>query len=115
MHYIIQARPDTDIRDIEVLAVDSRHVRVKYVARRTDSTGAEVLINERDDFVSVNSAAVQNTEYSKFSVNAISTGSEEESAELRKCTDEFRASEQKYEEGKNMVDKGQVTGRVPSK
>jgi len=115
MHYIIQARSDTDIRDIEVFALDSRHVRVKFVARRTNSTGAEVLINERDDFVSVNSAVVQNTEYSTFSVNGISTGSEEEGAELRKCTDEFLASEQKYDEGKNMVDKGQVTGQVPSK
>jgi hypothetical protein len=115
MHYIIQAKPDIDIRDIEVLALDSRHVRVKYIARPTDPTGAEVVIKQRDDFVSVNPEIVHNTSSLTWNVNGISTRSEEDSAELRKCTDEFRASEQKYEEGKNLVDKGEVTGQIPNK
>jgi hypothetical protein len=115
MHYIIQAKPDTDIRDIQVHAMDSRHVRVKYIARRTGSTGLEIIINARDEFVSVNPEVVQNTSTVTWNVNGISARSEEDSTELRKCTDEFRAAEQKYEEGKNMVDKGEVTGQVPSK
>ncbi len=115
MHYIIQAKPDTDIRDIQVHALDSRHVRVKYIASRTGSTGQEIVINARDDFVSVNPEVVQNTSTVTWNVNGISARSEEDSTELRKCTDEFRAAEQKYEEGKNMVDKGEVTGQVPSK
>jgi hypothetical protein len=115
MHYIIQAKPDTDIRDIQVHALDSRHVRVKYIASRTGSTGQEIVINARDDFVSVNPEVVQNTSTVTWNVNGISARSEEDSTELRKCTDEFRAAEQKYEEGKNMVEKGEVTGQVPSK
>ena len=58
---------------------------------------------------------VQNTSTVTWNVNGISARSEEDSTELRKCTDEFRAAEQKYEEGKNMVEKGEVTGQVPSK
>ena len=115
MHYTIEAPPETEIRDIDVRAVDSRNVRVTHVERRTDSTGAEVLINVRTNLLSVSSAVVQLTEYATFSANGVSAGSEENSGELGKCTDEWRASEEKFQAQHNFVDEGDVTGRVPSK
>jgi hypothetical protein len=115
MHYTIEAPPETEIRDIDVRAVDSRNVRVTHVERRTDSTGAEVLINVRTNLLSVSSAVVQLTEYATFSANGVSAGSEENSAELGKCTDQWRASEEKFQAQHNFVDEGEVTGRVPSK
>ncbi len=113
MQYSIMGTPDTQIGDINVNVVDPRHVRVTFLDRSTDSTGVEVLINDRDDIVSVNSGVVRDTSYWSPSVNGMSTSNEEDSAELGKCSDEFQASEQKYYERKNLVDKGEVTGQIP--
>lgn len=115
MQYSLMAPPDAQIEDIKVNVVDSRHVRVTSVGRRTGSSGVEFLIDDRDDIVSVNSGVVQDTTRSTASVNGVSARNEEKSAELTKCSDEFRASEQKYMEGKNMVEKGEVNGKIPSK
>jgi hypothetical protein len=115
MEYSLVATPDTEIRDIDVSALDSRHVRVTWLRRSTDSTGAEVLTKRRADIDSVSSAAVRVTEYSAFSVTGIAKGSEEDSTELIKCSDEFGASQKKYDEQHKLVEKGEVSGRVPSK
>jgi pSer/pThr/pTyr-binding forkhead associated (FHA) protein len=113
MQYSLMAPADTQIGNINVNVVDSRHVRVTSLGRRTNSSGAEILVNDRDDIVSVNSGVVQDSDYSTFTVNGASVASREHSAELRKCTDEFQVSAQRYYEQHKLVNRGEVTGRVP--
>ena len=80
MQYSLMAPPDAQIEDIKVNVVDSRHVRVTSVGRRTGSSGVEFLIDDRDDIVSVNSGVVQDTTRSTASVNGVSARNEEKSA-----------------------------------
>lgn len=111
MHYIIQAKPDTDIRDIQVHALDSRHVRVKYIASRTGSTGQEIVINARDDFVSVNPEVVQNTSTVTWNVNGISARSEEDSTELRNALTSSGQLSRSTRRGRIWSTKGKSRGR----
>jgi pSer/pThr/pTyr-binding forkhead associated (FHA) protein len=113
MHYTIEAGSDLEVRDIEVRALDPHQVHVTYVAKHTDAAGAEQLIDIREDIVSVNADTVRSTSYS--AVDGIPADSEEDNADMTKCTDEFLASQQKYVEEKSWVSKGEVNGQIPAK
>ena len=115
MQYTIIAPGDTEVRDVIVHALDPRHVRVTYVVGTTDSEGLEHLVNEREDILSVDPSAVEDTERFTETVNGSSLVTEEKRADLRKCSQEFLAAEQKYIEQHNMVEKADVSGQVPSK
>jgi hypothetical protein len=113
LQYSILTQPDAKIEDIQVHALNPRHVQVTFTERRSSSSSDDVLINRREDIVSVNTAVVRYTGISTFS--GASTGSVEDTAEMRKCSHEFEAAQQEYMERKNLVEKGEVTGQVPNK
>jgi hypothetical protein len=114
MHYAITGAQDTRVGSINVHVLDSRHVRVTYVERGPDSNSGELFVDGRHDIVSVNSTLVRCTTSSTFNLNGVTARREEDLVELTKCTAEFRASQEKFMQEKNMVEKGDVNGSIPS-
>ncbi len=113
LHYELLASADTEVRQIQVQAADSRHVEVSISMRELDSTGVEHIVNDHQELVSVDSTTVQETDHFADSVNGMVRRNEEKATQLQKCSDEFEQSEKEYIQRHNMVEKGEVSGKVP--
>jgi hypothetical protein len=114
LQYTILTAPGTQVENIQVHALDPRDVQVTYVARRSSADGSDYTVRKREDIVSVGPASVRETDHLLFDRDGTEV-SEELSAELTKCSDEFLDTETKYIEQNKMVENVEVTGQVPSK
>jgi hypothetical protein len=114
LHYTILTPPSVQIQNIQVRAFDPHHVEVKYVIKTDDSESSDYEINTREDIVSISPAIVLYTDHSVISRGGTEQSHEEVTAQLSRCSAEFRTAEQEYMERHNLVENGKVSGQVPS-